>query len=199
MPAGIQTFLGNVEPGDGTGSVDVAAGTVFLGGHIQMTEAEQIELKQENRLLLPGPAVSPGAPALGALAVANGAAGLLSAGAYKWVVTFLTSIGETLASAEFTFTMEASKKGVLSGVPVAPIGVGSAVSGVTARKIYRTKVAGTTGTEKLVGEIADNVTTTFEDNIADGSLGASIPATDTSSNAVVALAAIRNFRWHQGT
>lgn len=198
MPAGIQSLIGNVEPSNGVGGVDVAAGSAFLGQSIQMTEAEQIELKQEGTLIAAGPALSPGAPALGAFSVANGAAGLLTLGTYKWVVTFVTAIGETLASAEFTFTMAELKKAVLSNVPIAPSGAASAAAGVTGRKIYRTKVAGTTGTEKLVGEIPDNTTTTFEDNIADGSLGAVLPVADTSSNAAAATAAVRNFRWHQG-
>lgn len=198
MAAGIQSFLGNVEPDNPVGEVEVAAGSAFLGQHIQMTQAEQNELLGEGAVLAAGPAISPGAPPLGLFSIANGAAGLLSAGAYKWVVTWVTALGETLASAELTFTMEASKKAVLSNVPIAPTGVGAGVSGVIARKIYRTKAAGATGTEKLVGEIADNTTTTFEDNIADGSLGASIPSADTSSNAVAAAAAIRSFRWHTG-
>lgn len=199
MSAGIQTFMGNVEPGNPIGEVEVSAGFAFLGQHIQMSQAEQNELLGKGGVLLAGPAVSPGTPAVGAFAAAEGSSGLLSVGAYKWVVTFVTSLGETLASAEIGATLAASKQASLTAVPIAPTGVGSGVSGVIARKIYRTKAGGATGTEKLVGEIADNTTTTFADNIADGSLGASIPSADTSSNAVAAAAAVRAFRWHQGT
>lgn len=45
--------------------------------------------------------------------------------------------------------------------------------GVNARKIYRTVAGGST--YKLVTTISDNTTTTYDDNIADGSLGATAP------------------------
>jgi hypothetical protein len=45
---------------------------------------------------------------------------------------------------------------------------------VTARKVYRS-TAGSTTVRKLVTTINDNVTTTFTDNVADGSLGANAP------------------------
>ncbi len=52
-------------------------------------------------------------------------------------------------------------------------------TGTTARKIYRTTVGG--ATLKLVATIGDNTTTTYTDAIADGSLGANAPSTNTAT------------------
>ena len=188
----ITTFLENREAGVGDGRLTCAAGSCFLGGHAEMSAAELGELKGEGIATAEGPSVSPGAPALGTMALAEGAAGNPS-GAYKYVVTFKSAIGETLASAELNITVTAKK------VNITNIPLGAAGSGVTARKIYRTAAGGASGTEKLVTEIANNTTTTFEDNIADGSLGAVLPTADTSSNVVAAEAGKRKFGWHQGT
>lgn len=185
------TFLENREPIVGDGRLTCAGGSCFLGDHTEITAAELAELKGEGISTAEGPSVSPGAPSARMVVVA-GSAGTPS-GAYKYVVTFKTTVGETLASPEIAITLT-SQKGNLSAIPVAPAG-----SGVIARKIYRTVAGGASGTEKLVTEIADNTTTTFEDNVADGSLGATLPAVDTSSNVVAAEAGKRKFGWHQGT
>lgn len=58
-------------------------------------------------------------------------------------------------------------------------GLSAGPSGTTSRKIYRT-VAGNTGNYKLVTTIADNTTSTYLDAVADGSLGADAPSSDTS-------------------
>lgn len=188
----ITTLLQNRESSVGNGRVNCAAGSAFIGEHTEMAAGEINELHGEGATTAEGPAVSPGPPALGTMALAEGAAGNPS-GAYKYVVTFKTAIGETLASAELNITVTA-KKVSITNIPVAPAG-----AGVTARKIYRTAAGGASGTEKLVTEIANNTTTTFEDNIADGSLGAVLPAADTSSNAAAAAVVKREFKWHQGT
>ena len=60
----------------------------------------------------------------------------------------------------------------LTAIPTGP-------AGVTSRKIYRT-VSGDTGDYKLVGSLGDNTTTTYTDNTADASLGASAPGTNTA-------------------
>lgn len=189
----VQTFLKDAERSDGTGSILAAAGACPMGSSVNFTQSELNEMLAEGRQFLNGPGISPGAPPVVAngTAVVEGAAGVLSAGAYKWVVTFVTALGETLASAEIGITLAASKKGSLSKIPIGP-------EGITARKIYRTIAGGATGTEKLSGTIADNTTTIYEDNIADGSLTTLIPASDTSSNAAAAAVAMREFQWHQG-
>jgi hypothetical protein len=59
----------------------------------------------------------------------------------------------------------------LTGIPIGP-------SGTTQRKVYRTVAAGSQ--LKLQSTIANNTATTATDNVADGSLGANAPVTDTS-------------------
>lgn len=127
----------------------------------------------EGLLLTAGPAISPG-PVPTVFSVAAGASGTPN-GTYLCCVTFVTAAGETLPSAEVQVVVS-SQKISWSGIPVS-----SGLSGVTARKLYRTAAGGAAGTEKLVATIADNTTTTYTDNVADGSLGAAVPTVDTSA------------------
>ena len=73
----------------------------------------------------------------------------------------------------------------LASIPTGP-------SGTTGRKIYRTVSSG--AQLKLVATIANNTATTYSDNIADGSLGANVPTSNTTGTAtdynVVPLTAI---------
>jgi hypothetical protein len=62
---------------------------------------------------------------------------------------------------------------------VALSGIAIGASGVTARKVYRTVAGGSQ--LKLLTTIADNTTTTYTDNVADGSLGTNAPTSDTSA------------------
>jgi hypothetical protein len=119
-------------------------------------------------------------PAPGAATVAAGAAGTPN-GAYRCQVTFVNAAGETTGGAEFTITV-ASLQINWSAIPLGP-------TGTTQRKLYRTSAAGASGTEKLVTTIADNTTTTFTDNVADGALGAAIPTTNTANVVQVAVIA----------
>jgi len=112
---------------------------------------------------------------------AEAGAGSVDVGSHSWKVTFVRSISGFTGSYETSegaasnvVTISSSAKDVnLTNIPLGPAGV------TTARKIYRT-VAGDTGSYLLVGTIADNSTTTFTDNVADGSLGAAAPATNTT-------------------
>lgn len=99
---------------------------------------------------------------------ADDGAGLLSAGAYQWKVTFVTASGETEGGAPSTsLTLAVSHKAALTNVGTSPC------RSVTSRKIYRTAAGGTEF--KLAGTISDNTTTTFSDNTPDASLGATAP------------------------
>ncbi|HEV8059961.1 MAG TPA: hypothetical protein VGP68_08810, partial [Gemmataceae bacterium] len=100
-------------------------------------------------------------------------------GSYKYTVTFLNYnalgvIGETKVSSEATVTVTNHSIN-LTGIPTAAAG-----QGCIARRIYRTAGGGGTGTEKLMATIWDNSTTTYTDNIADGSLGANQPTANTT-------------------
>ena len=98
-----------------------------------------------------------------------GAAGALT-GAYYYAFTYVTPMGETgPTTGTATVVNPSSQRIEVSGITVCPD------SRCTARKLYRTPaVTGTVDPKdyKLVATIADNTTTTYSDNTADGSLGA---------------------------
>lgn len=121
-----------------------------------------------------------GVPPPGAATLAAGAAGSPN-GAYKGQVTFTNANGETTGGVEATITVTSTHI-AWSNIPIGP-------TGTTGRKLYRTAAAGASGTEKLVTTIADNTTTTFDDNVADGSLGAAIVVTNTANVVQVAVTA----------
>lgn len=101
-----------------------------------------------------------------AASVAEGAAGNLAAGTYKWVVTF-TNLSTGTESDFFatpgSAAIGASKKADLTGIPT------STNAQVTGRNVYRT-LKDATGEYFFVGAIENNFSTTFVDNIADANL-----------------------------
>lgn len=106
-----------------------------------------------------GMAVTPTSNAVGAVS-----------GVYAYKMAYVNSASaEGNPSAEFgTFTANLATVR-LTGLPVAPQSWG-----VSSRKIYRNVSSGTSF--MLVGTINDNTTTTYDDNTADGSLGANAPS-----------------------
>jgi len=115
------------------------------------------------------PLSPPGAPTL---ALAAGTE--LGIGLYQYAVTFVTANGETTPGTQAQITTTSGNQRVqLSNIPIGP-------SGTTARRIYRSAVGG--GQKKLVTTIADNITTSYLDQIPDGSLGASAPTLNTSGS-----------------
>ena len=103
---------------------------------------------------------APGAPT----ATVNAAAGNLN-GNYYYRITFVTSEGgETLLGDASSVVSPSNQQVNLSNIPTAP-----SYTGVTSRKIYRTK-AGSSSYYYLVTTLNDNTTTTYTDNIADDSL-----------------------------
>lgn len=161
-------------------------GSVFVGNSVVTPSNFSVELEPSNSmnessglqaasvddcLCMDVISAAPGAPT-----VANGAGGtnLLTAGIYRWKVTFVTASGETsagTASAPLTVDPAAELPPALSAVPVGP-------TGTTSRKIYRTVAGGSV--YKLSGSIANNSGTTYTDNIADASLGATAPTSNTA-------------------
>lgn len=123
-------------------------------------------------LSLPSAMRTPSAPAVAALAGAG--AGNVTNGTHSWKYTNVgpSGVGES-APSSISNQVDVTNNAVDGKVNLTSIVAGPA--GTTARKIYRT-VSGDTGDYKLVGTISDNVTTTFQDNVADGSLGAVAPA-----------------------
>jgi hypothetical protein len=101
-----------------------------------------------------------------AASAAEGAAGALDAGTYRYVVTFvnLSTDAESDFSPEASVTIGASKRVNLTSVPT------STNPQVTGRRIYRT-LKDATGEYFLAGTISDAYSTTFEDNVLDEDLG----------------------------
>ena len=117
-------------------------------------------------------------PAPGALTVALGSgAGNVDNGAHRYLVTFVTSDGETQAG-DVSSSVTVADKTVNGKVSLSAIPLGSSI--VTSRKIYRTTAGGST--YLLLTTIADNTTTTYTDNIADSGLGAEAPSTNTTGD-----------------
>lgn len=114
----------------------------------------------------------------------EGAAGNLN-GVYYYRLTFVTANGETeygTASAPITVV---DKKVELSSIP-------TGTTKCTARKIYRTAAGASAYACQYVGTISDNTTTTYSDNLADGSLGSSVPSSNTTGG-VMSIGATKIF------
>lgn len=168
-------YVGNVNVSPTNRDVELAAGD-------SATEDEPVSL--DSYLTTDKVLAAPTAPT-----VANGAAGtnLLTAGVYRWKITFVTAEGETeagTASSPLTVDPAAELPPALSAIPT------DATAGVTvtARKIYRTVAGGSV--YKLSGTLNNNTTTTYTDNVADASLGATAPTTNSAVPMKV------NLRWN---
>jgi hypothetical protein len=88
-------------------------------------------------------------------------------GDYRYKITFVDADGETLAGTASALVQPSNQSVDLSNIPVGE-------DGTTARKIYRTAAGG--AVFKLVDTIGDNTTTTYNDTVADESLGANEPS-----------------------
>jgi uncharacterized phiE125 gp8 family phage protein len=104
-------------------------------------------------------------------------AGNVDNGAHRYLATFVTAAGETQAGTPSAAVTVADKT-VNGKVTVSAIPLGG--SAVTARKLYRTTAGGST--YLLLATLADNTTTSYTDNIADASLGAGAPSTNTTDD-----------------
>jgi hypothetical protein len=102
------------------------------------------------------------------------------AGTYKLVTTLndntTTTFGDGVTNASLGTAAPVADTTAANRVSIAAIGIGA--SPTTSRKVYRTTVGGSQ--LKLLTTLADNITTTFLDTIADGSLGANAPTSDAS-------------------
>lgn len=100
----------------------------------------------------------------------SGTAGNVDDGVHRYKVSYYSAKGETSLSASYVeaTVVDKSTSGqvLLDDIPVSPDPT------VTGRRIYRGKAGVSTSNYYLLVEIADNTTTTYTDNIADGSLPA---------------------------
>jgi len=104
-------------------------------------------------------------------------AGNVNAGAHRYLATFVTADGETQAGG-VSAAVAVANTAVNGQVELSAIPIGGSL--VTARKLYRTAANG--GTYLLLTTLANNTATTYTDNVADASLGASAPTTNTTSD-----------------
>lgn len=128
--------------------------------------------------------------ALTAALAAPAAPGNVENGAHRYKVTFVTADGETEAG-DASAAVTVADKTVNGQIALTNIPLGGSV--VTARKVYRTAAAGTT--YLLQSTISDNTTTTATDNVADASLGAAAPSTNTTLDPLL-NALIKSARQH---
>jgi hypothetical protein len=109
-------------------------------------------------------------------ALAGAGAGALGTGLYKYKVSLVNATGETNAGTANagTTVVDYTTDGKISltGIPTGG-------AGTTARKLYRTKVGGSTYYLHVSGTaaLADNVTTTYTDNTADATRSATVEPT----------------------
>jgi hypothetical protein len=115
---------------------------------------------------------SPSVELIPAPTVTAGAAGNVDIGSHRWAITFvINTVESNLGNISTQLTLAAASHVQLTNIPVG-------IAGTTARKIYRT-AANQTGPFKLVTTIADNTTTSLDDNTADSGLGANSPSQGT--------------------
>jgi uncharacterized phiE125 gp8 family phage protein len=137
-----------------------------------------LTVAEARRQLLQNSSVGEPAPAAPTVALASPAvAGNVTAGAHRYRVTCVTADGET-DGGDVSAIVTVADAGVNGKVELTGIAVGG--TNVTSRKIYRTSAGGST--YLLLATIADNTTTVYTDNIADGSLGAEAPSTNTTED-----------------
>ena len=132
-------------------------------------------------LTLYQPLAAPGAPT----ATVSGSGSLV--GAYQYAVAYVTGgvdgtgtphpSGHTTALGTASASVTPNNQSVvLTAIPVGP-------TGVIARDLYRTK-ANAPGTFYYLGQLADNTSTTWTDDLADSGLGAEAPSINTTGTPV---------------
>jgi uncharacterized phiE125 gp8 family phage protein len=132
------------------------------------------EVKAYSRILETNAEPAPGAPTV---ALAGAGAGNVENGAHRYRVTFVTADGET-EGGTISAAVTVADKTTNGKVAISAIPTGGGA--VTSRKLYRTEAGGTT--YLLLATIADNTTTTYTDNVADATLGAGCPSTNTTAD-----------------
>lgn len=117
---------------------------------------------------------APGAPTA---ALAGDGLGLVDDGAHRYRLTFVTVDGETEGGTSSAPVVVVDKN-INGQVALTDLPLGG--SSVLARKLYRTMANATEFF--LVATIADNETTTYQDNTPDAQLGVGCPSVNTTSD-----------------
>lgn len=150
-----------------------------MGGRLTLVTAPATEpltvAEAKRHLRLESTSGEP-APTAPTVALADPAvAGNVDNGAHRYRVTFVTLDGET-EGGDISAAVTVADKTVNGKVELTAIPTGG--STVTSRKLYRTTAGGSS--YLLLATIANNTATTYTDNIADASLGAGVPTTNTT-------------------
>lgn len=138
---------------------------------------EPITIAEAKRQIRMGSSAGEPAPSALTAALAGSGAGNVDNGAHRYGVTFVTVDGETELGIVSDVVTVADKT-VNGKVSLTAIPLGG--SAVTSRKLYRTIAGGST--YLLLATLADNTTLIYTDNIADASLGAQAPTTNSTIN-----------------
>lgn len=106
---------------------------------------------------------------------------LTNGGVYLYAYTYVNAVGESVAGPTMSITMTdpTNLGNAIKTIAIGPVGT-------TARKLYRTVSGG--AQLKLAATISDNVTTTQNDGVADGSLGANAPSSPPAGQQVTVTA-----------
>ncbi len=115
-------------------------------------------------------------------ALAGLGVGTLSNGAYRYLATFVTADGETDAG-QVSAAVTVADHTVNGQIALTAIPIGG--SAVTSRNLYRTVAGG--AIYLLLGSLSNNTATVFADNVADASLGAQAPVTNTTADPQLAF------------
>lgn len=135
------------------------------------------EVMQWSRIDASGQEPAPGAITA---ALAGAGAGNVDNGAHRYLATFVTADGETQAG---TISGPVTTTGGNGQVALSAIPLGGAL--VTARKLYRTAAGGSS--YLWLATLSNNTASTYTDNIADSSLGAAAPSTNTTSDPLLSM------------
>ena len=111
-------------------------------------------------------------------------------GTYRWKVTFVSPTHESSGSPSSVSLTVSNKQVTLNNIPT------SSDTQVTKRRIYRTLAGGSDFW--FVGEINDNTTTTFVDDVPDSGLGAAIPVDKDPPPSGKYLEVFKNRMWMAG-
>ncbi len=195
--SGGQTLIGGTAAGDDLllrSTSNATKGNIYFGADNTSTY-DEVNQRLGLRVAAPTQTLdqygninlrSPTVPTACTAALAGAGAGNLSAGAYTYEVTFVTSLGESRAGAPSAavtvVTPGANGQVSLTSIPLGP----TTPYNTTARKLYRVKQTDF-GAPKyyLLATLSDNTTTTYTDNTADTSLGAQLVYGEHTSGGVI--------------
>lgn len=139
---------------------------------------EPVTVAEVRRQLLLNTSAGEPVPSAPTVALASPAiAGSVTAGAHRYRVTFVTADGET-DGGDISAIVTVADAATNGKVELTSIAVGG--TNVTSRKLYRTAAGGST--YLLLATLSNNTATVYTDNIADGSLGAEVPTTNTTAD-----------------